>query len=802
MAYPDHKIPPPGHGAVRWFLFLSFFHLLPVPWFLMVAAGLAPASFLFAAGMASLFSTGSSSLTIAALLLASALVGGLIFYLIAWLLARVIVRMRAPAVRTVTLVGLLAACLLAAMNPIFINSGHSGSSQFSLFDFIEVLDDFRILTAASLAYFSSLAALLLGLLGYQHLVARHAPISVQKWQRRRRIRRRLLAGSLLTLVVAFCWTQRIILVVKPLAEMGIASAQYRLALAINDRAGAKYGSDVSYRDWLARAAEQGHIEAAMLLALHPRAREEKRRWLKVAAEGGMAEAQYQLYLLLLKADAETATRETARDWLEKAADNEQMDAQYDLGRYYLNGHATLGIGKDLTKAHQWWKRAASNGQGRAMEELAWRYRRGADGFPQDPQRAIELLNLVAEGYQYGLNGLPQNQQLATGRRDQAKQLATREEQLAQGDPQAQAKLGRELLRVSGATPETVAEGLKLLEKAASQGNPQLQHELGGIFLFGRHGQEVDLPRGRSWWALALDQNHVETMEYVAPAYQNGRFGYPVDLLKSKALVRRLVDAYRDGLYGVDPDTVRARYWSKNLKYFDQLFELAGGSYQAPDELQPKAESGDPRAQYQLGRQMMVTGPTEHRQQGLKWIERAAEGGYAKAQFEHQARIMRNDPAHGVALLQAAAEQNHLPAMSTLALGHGKGRYGLTRDHSKAIEWYERLLQAYESGDYLGEIDEHFIPTQRRFLTYATKALGIEIEKVRRYDAASPLERKIIKVEERYRIEYQNAVNALDRRDGSPAGQERIRAEIKRLREKYAGLRDEEIARIKAANSDN
>jgi TPR repeat protein len=376
-----------------------------------------------------------------------------------------------------------------------------------------------------------------------------------------------------------------------------------------------------------------------------------------------------------------------------------------------------------------------------------------------------------------------------------------EKQLAQGDPQAQAQLGRALLRVTGATPETLTEGLALLEKAASQGDPQLQYELGRIFLFGRHGLTIDLPRGRKWWAKALEKNQVKTMEYVAAAYQNGHFGYPVDLLKSKALVRRLVEAYRDGLYGVDPDPVKERYWSNELKYFDRLFELAGGSYQSPNELLQKAEKGDPQAQYQLGRQLMVAGPAEHRQQGLVWIERAAEGGYPEAQyrlvtyFERQAGIMRNDPARGVAMLQAAAEQKHLPAMGALALGYTKGRYGLIRDYSKAKNWYERLLKIYESGSYLGEIGERFIPFQRRQLKYTTKALETQIEKVRRYEEASPLERQIIEIEDRYRIEYQKAVNALDRRDGSPAGQERTRAEIKRLRKKYNRLREEEIARI-------
>lgn len=551
-----------------------------------------------------------------------------------------------------------------------------------------------------------------------------------------------------------------------------------------------------------RAAEQGHAEAALLLVQHPRSREEKLRWLAVAAEGGMAEAQYQLYLMQLKSNPGVESSGTARNWLEKAANNKHMDAQYDLGRHYFNGQAMLGIGKDIARARQWWERAAGNGQGRAMDELARRYEKGADGFPRDPQRAIELLNLAAEGYQLGLNGLPQNQRLATGRRVQAEQIAILEEQLAQGNPQAQAKLGWELLKVTGATLDTLTEGVTLLEKAASQGDSQLQYELGGSFLFGRNGLKVDLPRGRSWWAKAIEQNHIKTMQHVAPAYQNGRFGYPVDLLKSKSLVRRLVEAYRDGLYGVDPDPIKERYWGNELKYFDRLFELAGGSYQSPDELQTKAEAGDLQAQYQLGRQLMISGPAEHRQQGLVWIERAAEGGYAEAQyrlvtyFERQAGIMRNDPARGVAILHAAAEQNHLPAMGALALGYYKGRYDLKRDYSKAKNWYERLLHAYEKGSYLGEIDERFIPFQRRQLKYTTRALETEIEKARRYEEASSDERQIIEIEERYRLEYQKAVNALDRRDGSPAGQERIRAEIERLREKYNRLREEEITRIK------
>jgi hypothetical protein len=62
MGHTDHIALPAGRVAARWFLFLVFFHLLPVPWFIAVAGGLAPASFLFAIGVAGLFITDSDSL--------------------------------------------------------------------------------------------------------------------------------------------------------------------------------------------------------------------------------------------------------------------------------------------------------------------------------------------------------------------------------------------------------------------------------------------------------------------------------------------------------------------------------------------------------------------------------------------------------------------------------------------------------------------------------------------------------------------------------------------------------------------
>jgi hypothetical protein len=154
--------------------------------------------------------------------------------------------------------------------------------------------------------------------------------------------------------------------------------------------------------------------------------------------------------------------------------------------------------------------------------------------------------------------------------------------------------------------------------------------------------------------------------------------------------------------------------------------------------------------------------------------------------------MRDDPARGVVLLEAAAAQDHLPAMGVLALAYYKGNFGLPRNYAQAKQWYQRLLAVHASGNYLGEIDERFLAFQRRQLGYTEKALIVQLEKQRRYEQASPLEREIIAIEERYHKQYERAVNALDRRDGSRAGKQRFREEVERLRKHYMELREREI----------
>jgi TPR repeat protein len=733
----------------------------------------------------------------AVLFLASALISGLIFVLLAYLLAAGIGRLKNQVAITLSLIIILVVCLGVALNPVYFSGGHGNDYQFSLLDFFDILGQFRVPPTVSLSYFICLTLLLAGLLVYQHTPRSFPALPLSREQRRRLLHRSML-GGLILFIALICWTHRVLFFLKPLADMGIAGAQYRLALALHKNPGSELGSNPDSRYYLERAAEQGHIQAAMALARSPRSVEDKLRWLAVAEAGGLAEAQYQLYRFMMKSSVAEYKSRSAMDWLQSAAKSGFADAQYELGRLLIYGDQTRGIAKNSIKALQWWEKAADKGHGRAMEELAWRYTQAAEGFPRNPARAIFLLEKIAEGYRQGHYGLPENPRMATSRQKQAEDINALEERAARGDPEALATIGRQLLR----SQTEKALGVTLLEKVAVRGDVRTQYELGAIFLFGRHGIGQDLEMGRRWWDLALAQKHVKTMEYVAPAYQNGRFGYPVDLLKSKALVELLVEAYRDGCYGVEPDAERGRYWTGELKYFDRLFELAGGSYYPLDDLHRQAAVGDLQAQYQLGRQLLVAGSTAERQKGLQWIERSAEGGYAEAQYrlvtsyENKIHIMRDNPSRGVALLQSAAEQNHLHATSTLALAYEKGRHGLAQDYQQAQYWYRKLLQAYKSGQYLGEVDDQFITFQRRRLEYVSKARQYQEERSRRYEQSTALEQQIMDIEDHFRLKYQRAVNGLNRQDGSREGKRQFRAQVERLRQKYIRQRELEIEKIK------
>jgi len=115
-------------------------------------------------------------------------------------------------------------------------------------------------------------------------------------------------------------------------------------------------------EWLKKADEKGHPDAALRLADLAKNDEERLRWTKRAADNGNPKAQYNLgmyYFTNLKYDEAVA-------WHEKAAALGLPEAQHALAGCYRRGD---GVKQDIAKAKEWYEKAAAQGYGASQNAL-------------------------------------------------------------------------------------------------------------------------------------------------------------------------------------------------------------------------------------------------------------------------------------------------------------------------------------------------------------------------------------------------------------------------------------------------
>jgi TPR repeat protein len=115
---------------------------------------------------------------------------------------------------------------------------------------------------------------------------------------------------------------------RPLAEQGVANAQYNLGLLY--------------------AKGQGV----------PQEYEQVRQRYEKAAAQGNANAQYKLGVLYGNGQGGAQDNDQARQWWEKAAAQEDPRAQYSLGFLYHSGYY---VPQDFVQAYKWYSLAAANG---------------------------------------------------------------------------------------------------------------------------------------------------------------------------------------------------------------------------------------------------------------------------------------------------------------------------------------------------------------------------------------------------------------------------------------------------------
>lgn len=182
---------------------------------------------------------------------------------------------------------------------------------------------------------------------------------------------------------------------EPLAEKGDPIAQWYLSLLYGNGRGVTR-NDAEAEKWYRKAAEQGHMEAQILVAWHydngpTKNYTEAARWYRKAAEQGHANAQNTLGTRYYDGRGVLQDYAEALKWFQKAAEQGSEVGQLNLASMYYEGN---GVPQDYAEAAKWYLFSAEQGDQRGQFEIGMMYYNGK-GVRQDYVLAHMWLNLAS-----------------------------------------------------------------------------------------------------------------------------------------------------------------------------------------------------------------------------------------------------------------------------------------------------------------------------------------------------------------------------------------------------------------------
>ena len=501
-------------------------------------------------------------------------------------------------------------------------------------------------------------------------------------------------AAMLLLVPAFMttvYTVQRLWICEPLAWSGLGYGQLCTAQLYEHGDGGAIINQNTARDWYRLAAEQGVAEAEYQVADFTYAREQKIAWFARAADHGHAGASYQLYWLLEKTEPGAALPR-----LQAAVDRGSAGAQYRLGVLQQTGYG--GVERDLQSTRELWAQAAAGGYISAMRALAIAYARDGILFDSDPemsrhweQQARELASLKPD--------IPTIEQFLERNWERLLQEARARRALAEdGDADAQLAIGREILQQAGTNPALIDKAFAWIERAAQSGSVEAQYQLANHYL----DADPVHAQGQHWLLAAADGGHEQALRRVITAYKEQTYGLPRDLQRSKVYSEALFEVLgARGALRNDPGWTSAG-WEYNAT-LNQI-KKETNRYLPPDELKRQSDAGDPAAQYHQAKELQSTRFDE----GAALMTASAMAGYPQAQYEmatsylHRMRTEQEEQ-QAIEWLTAAAESGHRGAMVDLGAVYLRGikRIGLARNPYRAKRLFEQALRDRE-GDVIYE----------------------------------------------------------------------------------------------------
>lgn len=259
------------------------------------------------------------------------------------------------------------------------------------------------------------------------------------------------------------------------AEQGFALAQWNLGTI------QKITNKEDYLKWIKAAAEQGLADAQNDLGnayflgnIVKQDYSEAVKWYKLAAEQGFASAQMQLGHIYYTGKGVKIDDNEAVRYTQAAADQGNSNAQYNLGFFYQNGH---GVEQNLKEAVRWYQLSAAQNNLYAITALGFCYQDGK-GVTKDCAKAVEYFRKAADkNWPRALSGLGYCYETGCGVAKDEKEAVRYYRMAAEkGDMLGEQYLGFCYDEGKG-VEKNKEEAKKWLQKAADKGSSGAQRRL-------------------------------------------------------------------------------------------------------------------------------------------------------------------------------------------------------------------------------------------------------------------------------------------------------------------------------------
>lgn len=366
------------------------------------------------------------------------------------------------------------------------------------------------------------------------------------------------------------------------------------------------------------------------------------------AEAGDAEAQFLVYQAYDEGAGVDKNETIAHEWLKKAADNGHATAQAIIGfQEIIKGNSEVGV--------EYWEKASTGGNLKAMNDLAELYHDGSMGVPMNKPRALELFKKAADA----------------------------------GYPEAMVSLGVCYSKGDGVAQDDY-EAFRWFTLAAEKGEQFAQKNLGICYRSGL-GTVENKALAVQWFEKAAEQGNIQAKICLADMYANGE-GVPVNYNKAESYYRDVIGA-GEGDY-----------------YDDAIFNLAlmyatkkSDHYKAFPLWKQAAERGNTNAKYNLGLcYRNAWGTSKDDNQALYWWRQAEAEGHEDAR--HNIQVLEQE-MRGVNSYNNTGYQNTAPKKSggCYVATAVYGSYDCSevwtlrrfRDNTLSETWYGRaFIRAY------------------------------------------------------------------------------------------------------------